>query len=233
MNKIDTLENSESGPVVIVGNGPSIRNFDFSRLSGMKTFGMNRISRLYEEKHWIPDFFLCTTTNYTKDGWKSDIDLSLNKCAVSFVWDELNIELSSGNIYEIKCHDGDKTFDDITNDTWSTDPKRGFSKFGTSMLVAIQLCVFLGFEEIYIIGADLGFVEKPLFIRVLNKVGFNFGDKNHFFGGYGTPGFNANTLNRNMIRAHEIALVNCSNVRIYNATQGGALEVYPRKSIYA
>ncbi len=55
-------------------------------------------------------------------------------------------------------------------------------------------------------------------------------DPNHFAGNYGTPGCTPDVLNTNMIAAHELAYKAAEKigVKIYNATLGGELEVYPR-----
>ena len=42
---------------IIIGNGPSLNDTDFSLFSEMKTFGQNRIYLASDYKNFSPDFF--------------------------------------------------------------------------------------------------------------------------------------------------------------------------------
>jgi hypothetical protein len=89
-------------------------------------------------------------------------------------------------------------------------------KFGGSIPMTIQLAVQEGFDEIYLIGCDLGHKE---------------GTSNHFHEDYavsrGITAEKAVKRNEANRMGHEYCLRN-SPVPIYNATVGGELEVYPR-----
>lgn len=86
------------------------------------------------------------------------------------------------------------------------------------MFPAIQIAVYMGFNPLYLIGCDLNYrsdTERDLnhaapYIRPAN------GD--------------AAANNPVHIQAHEISLAACKarGVEIYNATEGGALDVYER-----
>jgi predicted O-methyltransferase YrrM len=47
------------GPAMIMGNGPSLRGFDFERLRGLDVFGMNAAYRFWEEIDWYPAYYSC------------------------------------------------------------------------------------------------------------------------------------------------------------------------------
>jgi hypothetical protein len=89
----------------------------------------------------------------------------------------------------------------------------------------IQISVQMGYEEIYLVGCDLGY-----------KSDFR---KNHFCEDYSLDNFPPNARDAiywskaddfNARVAHEIAKKECEKrgVKIYNATAGGELEIYPR-----
>ncbi len=107
---------------------------------------------------------------------------------------------------------------------WSDNIEDAVCKFGTSMLPVLQIAMYMGFETIYLLGCDLGFKENSEPSQ----------DQNHFHSGYGTPGFSAEILNKNMKAAHELTLraAKRKKVRIFNATIGGELEVYPRVNFF-
>ena len=107
------------------------------------------------------------------------------------------------------------------------------------MLVSFQLAIYMGFKEIFILGADLNFREPPFkkFItrnKFLSYLGiskfYQNIDLNHFDNSYGTPGFSSDVLNQNMLSAHELINKKAleAGVEIYNATIGGKLETYKR-----
>lgn len=95
-------------------------------------------------------------------------------------------------------------------------------KLGGSIPMTIQLAVQEGFDELYLIGCDLG---------------HKAGSDNHFDPGYGASSGAKDSLNIDEKTAykrrtanrmgHELALTS-SPVPICNATIGGELEVYPR-----
>lgn len=237
MNNIYNLKNKFRGKrIFIIGNGPSLKKTNLDLLENEYTFSMNRISQIFNVTKWRPYFFLCTTENLKKPEWKVDIIEGILTSNYSFVWESLDIEDNLKNVIKIKCNNGHEVTKKAPDSWWSTDPEFGFSKFGTSMLVSLQLSSFMGFSEIYIVGADLGF-KNNLFQRALYKLKIkNFmPDNNHFTKGYGTPGFNSKILNNNMLAAHKLAKKKLlsEGVKVYNATVGGELEIYERVNYYS
>ena len=91
-------------------------------------------------------------------------------------------------------------------------------KFGGSVPMTIQLAVVEGFDEIYLIGCDLGYVAN---------------ENNHFHVDYAPKQrallAESKAIKRNEVTkmAHEYVLRNIE-IPIYNATIGGELEVYQR-----
>tara|TARA_R110002110_G_scaffold357670_1_gene567049 strand:- start:18282 stop:20141 length:1860 start_codon:yes stop_codon:yes gene_type:complete len=48
-----------AGSLVVLGNGPSLRGFDFARLSGVDTLGMNAAYRHWDRIDWRPTHYAC------------------------------------------------------------------------------------------------------------------------------------------------------------------------------
>lgn len=224
----------------VIGNGPSLLNTPLDQLAGEYTFAMNRVSMLYETTKWRPTFFLCTTTNINQPEWEKDILQTVGLGIDTFVWDDLMGHFTGyGNVYPLNCKNGTEVVNHAPDDWWSYDVTRRVTKFGTSMIVALQIATYMGFNPIYIVGADLGFKAQRLakLKKVLSYIPFFKGtnqDLNHFHPSYGTPGLDAKNLNTNMLAAHELAhrATLKVGVTIYNATVGGSLEVYPRADIH-
>lgn len=239
MNNIIDFKNKYTGKrIFIVGNGPSINSTPLEKLIGEYSIAMNRISLIYERTKWRPSFFVCTTTNIKYPDWHKDIMHTINLGVVTFAWDELRDYIKQrDNVYFINCTNGEQTTPYPSLNWWSDDISKRVCKYGTSMLVAFQLAFYMGFKEIYILGADLGY--KDSFPRKLagyfglRKLKKMFPDNNHFSTSYDTPGCPSTILNRNMVAAHKLVktIAEKKGINIFNATNGGNLEVYPRVNL--
>ena len=85
-------------------------------------------------------------------------------------------------------------------------------RWGGSVLMAIQIAALEGYEPLYLVGCDLGYIR---------------GKGNHFSPDYDDPigRAKAKALNMMMGNAHALASVSWG---IYNAGVGGSLNAYPR-----
>jgi hypothetical protein len=45
--------------LVIIGNGPSLKGFDFQNFDGLKTLGMNAAYRYWQRINWYPTYYCC------------------------------------------------------------------------------------------------------------------------------------------------------------------------------
>jgi hypothetical protein len=217
----------------LIGNGPSLNQTPLDRLCKEYTFAMNRIALLYGKLRWRPSFFVCTTLNIARPAWRQDIHATLREGMPAFIWDKL-AEYVEGfnNTLMLNCTHGEQIVSEAPDEWWSDDCAQRACKFGTSMLVALQLAAYMGFSSIYLLGCDLGFKPDPT-QRKQPVAGESRVDPNHFHPDYGTPGCTADQLNMNMRAAHELAhrAGQRLGVQIYNATVGGELDVYPRAEI--
>jgi len=86
-----------------------------------------------------------------------------------------------------------------------------------SISVMAQWAVKLGFEEIDLVGCDLGFT--------------NGGVDDHFMRYYDRVDTNYVERNESHARAAHALIKKCCPVPVYNATIGGALDLYPRMDL--
>ena len=118
---------------------------------------------------------------------------------------------------------------------FSTDAAKITYTGCTVTFSCLQLAHYMGFEEIYLIGVDASY-EIP--DDVNDSDDYNVGvldmksdDPNHFHPDYFGKGFRWHDPQvHKMIEAYEEArkVTNKTATRIYNATVGGKLEVFPR-----
>jgi hypothetical protein len=160
----------------VVGNGPSLRNTDLSKLDGEFTFGMNRIYLAFEEH------------NFTTSCLVSVNDLVLEQC---------HMDINALPIPKFVTWRARKVFDaDESTLFLATDytlPEdfngdatgRLFEGF-TVTYVCLQLAYFMGFSQAILIGVDHNFATKGPANTVVTSQG---DDPNHFSANYFGKGF--------------------------------------------
>lgn len=197
----------------IVATGPSLRIEDLKILRENRVFCFSVNSILKIASEWVADVFVVTDLYFIRNNIK---DISDYDCKCKFI-------LDSCQEYWVKDRDDSFKVHIVT----SGPEKVGFSeeicqkiysgypRGGTVTYACLQLAVYMGFTEIYLLGADSDIVKGSKnnhFIE--DEVEYN-----HEYCGMDL-----------MIRAYEYAkeYADSHGIKIYNATRGGKLEVFER-----
>lgn len=208
----------------MIGNGPSLTTEVLERLRGEQTFAMNAISFIYPHTQWRPSFYLCASSNVVRLDrqvlfWRS-VALGVPTYLLSEWRNSVFFDAPHVRWINLDAKRGEFR--------WSHDIDRFVGRCHTSMYIAMQIAVALGFRELYLVGCDMGW--GPL-LR-------DDADPNHFDRGYSIGASmiseaDAAKIEAGMTLAHELAKKETerAGVRVYNATNGGRLEVYPRVSL--
>jgi hypothetical protein len=201
----------------ILGNGPSLRKTDVSKLRNEFTFGMNRVYLAFDE--W---------------GFETSYLLSVN---------DLVIEQSAQEIAALKMPKflswRSRQFiqpDDHTTFLHSTYERPSFSKDvrtrvwegATVTYVALQLAFHMGFEQVILIGVDHSFSSKG---KANTTVVSQGEDKDHFAGNYFGAGFRWQLPDLDMSeRAYQMArsAFEEDGRQVLDATIDGQLTVFPK-----
>ena len=214
-----TLRDSYVGDrCFIIGNGPSLRKTDLTKLKGEFTFGLN----------WI--YLIFSELGFTTSCLVSVNDLVLEQCAG-----------------EIKSLDLPKYLTWRSRRWFSDDPQaifldtdftglEDFSRFASSRIfegftvtyVALQLAFHMGFSEVILIGVDHNFVTQGPANQAVVSLG---DDPNHFSPNYFGAGFKWQLPDLDgSERAYRLArdAYEKSGRRVLDATVGGKLTVFPK-----
>lgn len=103
---------------------------------------------------------------------------------------------------------------------------------GTVTFLNLQLAYYLGIKEVYLVGIDHSYAPPASLDEIEGSViKSNTQDINHFNPDYFGPGYRwhdpmVSRMEESYITAKKIFEQN--NVKVYNATVGGKLEVFPR-----
>lgn len=238
----------------LVGNGPSLAKTPLDLLQGEHTMAMNRINLIYEKTAWRPTLFWASTKDIqTVSEFRKDVLKTIEMGVTTFAWDQLQDCLGKHkNVHYLKCH-LDYNYglpEGSPLNWWAEDITKGVYKFGTSMLPAMQVILYMGFETIYLVGTDLGYTDSWMYRMLTHQkvrkvssrlrldrlrlkiLARNF-DTNHFSSSYGSAqARKAEVINNRMIEAYRAikAVTDHRGVKVFNASLGGTLEVFPRKN---
>jgi hypothetical protein len=205
----------------IIGNGPSLRQTDLTKLRGEFTFGLNRIYLLFPELGF-PTTYLVSTN-----------DLVIEQC---------RDEMLALPIPKFLTWRSRKFFADLPPATQIptflyttyTGPRFARSAGGrlwegaTVTYVALQLAYHMGFSQVILIGVDHNFVTKGEANATVTSEG---DDPNHFAPNYFGKGFRWQLPDlETSERAYRMAKVAYTADRreVLDATVGGKLTVFPK-----
>jgi hypothetical protein len=139
--------------MVLMGNGPSLKDIDFEMLEGCDTYGLNSAYRAYKRMGWYPTYHGCFDYRVTECHKEQFIDLiensSIKRCF--YIMDiSQNEKMQKVNLVPYG-----KT------DKWNETPEdyRLFHDNGNSGANASSTAVCMGYKKIILLGVDCNYVE--------------------------------------------------------------------------
>lgn len=208
----------------IIGNGPSLRAEDLDKLKGEYCFAANRVYKIFDKTDWRPTFF-CSEDYKTLEACVDEINAL--PCEHKFIsiachWD-MGINIKGAKYFLLK-------YDDIENipPQFSRQVDKFISWGNTITYTSIQLAVHMGFKEIYLLGVDHSF---SVYQNLKGEVIKDENAKDYFCEDYNKDKdklFVPTPERSELAYMAAQAFANSSDVKIYNATRGGKLEVFPR-----
>lgn len=202
----------------VIGNGPSLKVDDLDALHNEVTIASNKIYMIFSETAWRP-------TIYT--------------VADRILWPKINSEIENhfpiihipdyldrGGLKSIRYWKSPLTF---FKKKCSIDLTEGAYGGHTVTYENLQIAMHLGLNPIYMIGCDHNYKgEKNVTAGIPIR---QSDEQTHFVKNYRKPGevvlpAAIHEMEKAYTRARKAAEMN--NIRIFNATRGGQLEVFER-----
>ena len=214
--RLAVLKDSRKGErCFIMGNGPSLRNTDLSKLRSEATIGMNRIYLAFPDMGFETSYFLSVN------------DLVVEQCAADiqalkmpkFVsWRARKWLRPAEDLYFL--------YTTYTGPRFATNAAGRLWEGATVTYVALQLAFFLGFSQVVLIGVDHSFATQG---KPNTTVVSQGEDPNHFHPGYFGAGFrwqlpDLDTSERSYLMAK--AAYEAAGREVIDATVGGKLQVF-------
>tara|TARA_R110002110_G_scaffold279139_4_gene494265 strand:+ start:1345 stop:2169 length:825 start_codon:yes stop_codon:yes gene_type:complete len=229
-------ENKHEGKrVFLVANGPSLAETNLNLLKNEITIAMNRVSLIYDKNpDWRPTYYLFSSTNVRHPSWGPAWTESVRRSVsepttTSFIAKmfkptiDPNDNFSQINWFDSMTENKPSPSGDILETCFPTNIVERVDKSATTMNIALQLSYHMGFSEIVLVGADLGWSGDR----------GSTNDPNHFDKSYRAdiPQEKVYKINHQMRNVHSLAykkfLERDKNIKFYNASLRTFLDVYP------
>lgn len=207
----------------LIATGPSLTVDDLACLKNEYTFGMNSLCKLFDQTGWETTYYvvqdigafrllkdsikqLRTTTFFYGDQWFKQEDIDILKCRSQIF--PRYYEHHAFDQKHLKTH-------------FSMNAYLEVYEAYTVAVAAMQLAVYMGFTEIYLLGADCNYDQES------KKDSYSLNLS------YGPELPNRRQFGNKMLYAYSVARkkLDKTGIKVYNATRGGMLEEFPRVSL--
>ena len=210
----------------VIGNGPSLKPEDLKCLEKEITFASNRIYHMFSKVDWRPTYFFSTDNdvllkeieNFKKLPLKEKfINLSAQKYGRK-VADNIHYIFLYGPFYLNR--------NNVYLHSISENVDKYFSQANTVTCTCIEMAIYMGFTEIYLLGVDHNYSKM---VSADGKVRENKNIQTYFEGMKG--GTTVSIYNQAAAtQGFEVCKKYAEEhgIKILNATRGGKLEVFER-----
>ena len=214
----------ENQSCFFIGNGPSLRADDLTRIAqaGYPTFAFNRIYYIFDQTNWRPDYYFSQDKQMLAGCCDqiNTLNLPHKFIAANMKWD-YGINIENAEEYHLDGSEGNRFW-------FSDDIAQGVCCANTVMYTAAQFAAYMGFTTIYLIGVDHHFHisrDREGNIVVDDTVKDYFTDAyNHDKDQLVIPSTDISTDTYYAMKR----FCDERNIRVFNATRGGKLEVFER-----
>ena len=227
---IQSLKDSHKGEkCFIIGNGPSLRAEDLDKLqdSGISTFAMNRVFKMFPQTKWRPTYYISEDILILRDTI-ADVERIASKITfipINLKWYE-NVDVIGAQYFWMD-------YNSELRETFglSLDCAHSVRCRGTVTSTCIQFAIYMGFTEIYLLGIDHNYSKS---IDMNGNVIEDKSVKDYFVDNYDSD---IKDQVVHDMRAPTLAFCDVEQLsrklgtfRVFNATRGGKLEVFERVS---
>jgi len=181
IRRVAALKDTRKGQrAFIIGNGPSLKQTDLSKLKNEFTFGLNRIYLMFPELGFSTSCLVSINDLVIEQCAQEIADLQIPKF---LAW---RSQRHFKNVERLTLNVPTFLYTTYTGPRFSRDVRGRVWEGATVTNVALQLAFHMGFEKVILIGVDHNFASKG----DANKTVVSEGDDpNHFSAAYFGKGF--------------------------------------------
>lgn len=201
----------------IIGNGPSLKSEDLDMLVNEDCFAMNYIFKIFDKTKWRPTYYLAQDAygvpfELIKEAELNNIMLGSYYCRKKGFTDNSYCYYNRYAPFSKKIR-------------FSSNAQKEVFDSNTVTYSAIQIAVYLGYQEIYLLGMDTDF---SMIIDTDGNLVYKGDKSNHFYEDSSQKNiiYNETAILKGYMTTREYC--DKHNVKIFNATRGGKLEIFER-----
>ncbi len=231
IRRLANYENLHRGQrCFIIGNGPSLKNTDMTRLKGEFTFGMNRIYLMFPELGFSTTYYACINSMVIEQCAQDIRALDIPRFLSWRSHNLITASRQSGNSSSNPNAASDLIYlhTTYTGPGFTKDARRRLWEGATVTYVTLQLAYFMGFEKVILIGVDHNYSTKG---KPNTTVVSQGDDPNHFNANYFGKGFHwqlpdLDTSEKGYAMARRA--YEADGRQVIDATVGGKLTIFPK-----
>lgn len=219
--------------IVIICNGPSVRNVELDSLSNIDTFGLNQAYKYYYKNNWWPTYHGCYDylTNLTQRSQFCKLTMEDNPIKRFFYVSNISNSKRFTHVVlnerELGWNDSEQSFEN-------------FYAFGNSGTNACSTAIAMGYNNLILLGADCNQVDEYDGVKIENgKIIFTKTpdhNPNYWFDYYFEKGdvinlpqkekFHSNWWPKlaDMAKKNGVRIVNCSDISTLKCFEKSTLE---------
>lgn len=215
-DNLRSLKNIHKGErCFIVCTGPSLSISDLEMLKNEYTFGVNNVFRLFDKTSWRPTYYGIIDPSVFEKLSDDPVFRELENVFIPDLFEKMYKKISIKQYRTFPMDYYELYWRKLVNKPvrFSDDISLLVYDIATVAYSLMQIAVYMGFEEIYLLGCDCDYS----------------GEKQHF-ADYGIKVDDAFTTENNLMVAFSAArkYADSHGIKIFNATRGGKLEIFER-----
>lgn len=230
-------------PLVILGNGPSLADVDFSALTGFHSCGFNAAYRAFERRNYWPTYLASLDYNLTPSHSKAFCELITGQTANGikgffFINSVEWLRRLGNNVHVIP---GWKEVRYEFPKPGSIPPGHsGYRWCGNSAATMVEVFANMGYRQFVLLGVDASYTEKLPFAREVEPGRLEINETpernpNYWFGDYQQRGDaytvpNAQSAHVNAWNSLAQYARERGDIKIVNGSPASALECFPKTS---
>jgi len=232
LKKNESLKNKFSGKsCYVLGNAPSIEKHDLLRLKDQHVICCNNFFLHKDFKEIKPDFYVIADADFldlsdekTSAWWKQMIEKTSDTGLTYFLPIQVKDTFIHTELKDEKVHFLDMCLPFYDNCVSNFDIGHAINGVQNVLVLAIQLSIYMGFENVFLLGADHNWLS-------------HYGEQRHFYkqdetDEIGSTGYSYHWWLKavgEMFRQYEMLhkFARERGIRILNASEAGVLDVFP------
>jgi len=210
----------------IIGSGPSLTISDLDKLKGEYCFASNKIYSVFSNTEWRPTFYVVSDNDITQSMYNVSSKFDSQTQAKFFPANfREGCKVPNNNAFFFN-YKGCDTTGQIPAQFSNDISKLVYEGFSVAY-VAMQIAAYMGFSEIYLLGLDFSW---PIYKDCAGNIYENGEVKHRFYQDNDEKNEISIPNVEIMEKAYQQALKYCNenDIKIFNATRGGKLEVFQR-----